>query len=65
MTSSSDHRTPSSPRPGGEHWHTLTATLSAQSTEEFSTWLSLELKVLEEQLDKFVTPNSLLKSLRR
>lgn len=65
MTDSSDHRTPPSPRPGGEHWNTLTATLSVESTEEFGTWLSQELKTLEEQLERFVTPNSLLKSLRR
>jgi hypothetical protein len=65
MTTSSDHRTPSAPRPSGKHWNELTATLPSKSTEEFGTWLSRELDVLVSELDAFVTPNSLRKSLRR
>lgn len=70
MTTSSDHQNPSSPQPsenwsGGEHWFELTATLSPESTEEFGEWLRDELAALENELDLFVTPNSLLKSIRR
>ncbi len=65
MTTSSDHRTPSNPRPSGEHWYELTATLSPESKEEFGNWLRSQLECLEYELDSFVTQNSLRKSLRR
>ena len=66
MTTSSDHRTPSAPRPGGSgHWGELTATLSAESTEQFGNWLSRELEALTESLDHFASPQSQLKSLGR
>ncbi len=65
MTTSSDHRTPPAPLPDGKHWHELTATLCPESTDEFSDWLSGELIALEEELSRYVTPNSLRKSLRR
>lgn len=65
MNTSSDHRTPSASRPCGKHWDELTATLAAKSTDEFATWLSQELEILVSELDTFVTPNSLRKSLRR
>jgi len=65
MTTSSDHRTPPAPQPSGEHWYELTATLSAESTEEFGDWLSQELAGLENKLDLYVTPNSLCKGLGR
>ena len=69
MTTSSDHRNPSSPQPrenwGGEHWFELTATLSPESTQEFGEWLRDELSTLEDELDSFTTPNSLRKSIRR
>lgn len=70
MTTSSDHRNPSSPQPrenwgGGEHWFELTATLSTESTEQFGDWLKDELSTLESELDSFITPNSLRKSMRR
>jgi hypothetical protein len=65
MTTSSDHLTKSTPRPSGAHWHELTATLSPESKEKFGDWLSQQLAELESELDSFVTPNSLLKSLRR
>ncbi len=70
MTTSSDHRNPSSsPQPsanwaGGEHWFELTATLSPESTEEFGEWLSESLAIMEDELDSFITPNSLHKSFR-
>jgi len=65
MTTSSDHPTPSAPRPSGTHWHELSATLAPKSTEEFGVWLSEELDALVCEMDAFVTPNSLRKSLRR
>ncbi len=70
MTTSSDHRNPSSPQPSenwgsGEHWFELTATLSPESTEQFGEWLKDELSSLENELDSFITPNSLRKSIRR
>ncbi|MGI9470237.1 MAG: hypothetical protein ACR2NZ_01810 [Rubripirellula sp.] len=64
MTTSSDHRTPPPP-PSGEHWYELTATLSAESTEAFGSWLEDELQTLEDELESFVTPQSLRKTLRR
>ena len=65
MTTSSDHRTPTNPRPSGEHWFELTATLCVESTEEFGDWLSQELDELVDSLDTYVTPNSRRKDLRR
>jgi hypothetical protein len=71
MTTSSDHRNPSSSSQthknwgGGEHWFELTATLAPESTQEFGEWLSDELSMLEDELDSFTTPNSLHKSIRR
>ena len=65
MTTSSDYRTPSAPQPSGEHWYELTATLSPESAQEFGDWLSQELAGLESDLESYVTPNSLRKSLRR
>ncbi len=64
MTTSSDHRTPA-PQPSGEHWYELTATLPEKSTEAFGKWLDQELDSLEQELEGFVTPQSLRKSLRR
>jgi hypothetical protein len=64
MTTSSDHRTPA-PQPSGDHWAELTATLPEEPTQEFGTWLDHALEMLEDELEQFVTPNSLRKSLRR
>ena len=65
MTTSSDHRTPSAPRPSGDHWAELTATLPEVPVEELGTWLDQQLNQLQEELESYVTPNSLRKSLRR
>ena len=70
MTTSSDHQTPSPQPPGdnwsdSDHWDELTAPLSSESTEEFGSWISDELEVMLCELDAYVTPNSLKKSLRR
>lgn len=65
MTTSSNQRTPSAPRPHGDHWLELTATLCRESKEEFGDWLSGELTLMEQELNSYVTPNSLRKSLRR
>lgn len=65
MTTSSDHRTPATPRPSGEHWSELTATLSHESTEAFGDWLCLELRALEDRLEAYVTPRSRRKGRKR
>lgn len=65
MTTSSDHRTPATPLPSGEHWFELTATLCRESTEAFGDWLSDELRELEDQLEAYVTPRSRRKSRGR
>ena len=65
MTTSSDHRTPATPKPSGEHWFELTATLSRESTEAFGDWLYDELRQLEDQLEAYVTPNSRRKARGR
>lgn len=65
MTTSSEKNTAVDPRPGGEHWNELTATLSPKSQAAFDRWLSRQLKGLERDLDSYVTPNSLSKSQRR
>ncbi len=65
MTTSSDHRTPSEMPSHGDHWLALTAMLCRKSTGEFGDWLSDELATLEQELDSYVTPRSLGKSLRR
>ena len=69
MTTSSDHQNPTTPKPnqwaGGEHWFELTATLSDESRMELDKWIDAELAYLEDDLERFVTPNSLRNSLRR
>lgn len=69
MKTSSDHRDPTKPHSApswtGEHWFEMTATLSPESTEAFAQWLNEELTALEEELDSFVTPNSLRRSMHR
>ena len=64
MTTSSDHRS-HSPTPDGEHWSELTATLTPESTECLSDWLSEDLAALEDELRIYVTPNSLRRSFSR
>ncbi len=64
MKTSSDHRTPS-PEPHGDHWLELTATLSAESKQVFADWLDKQLEAMLADLEAFVTPDSLRKSLRR
>ena len=64
MTTSSDQKKPTPPL-RGDHWEELTATLTPEMTEEFSIWLGQELETLEAELESYVTPDSLRKSLRR
>lgn len=65
MTTSSNHSTPSAPRPTGEHWNELTATLSAESIETLGQWLSDDLDALTIRLEKYASPQSVLKSISR
>ena len=69
MTTSSDHQ-PTTPHPSenwasGEHWYELTATLSRKSKQAFDKWIDGELAYLEDDLERFITPNSLRKCLPR
>ncbi len=64
MPASSDHQTSTKPRLEGRHWIELTATLSFESTEVFANWVDDELAQMERELDFYVTPQSLRKSLR-
>ena len=65
MPTSSKNPTVSRPNPLGDHWLELSATLSVETKESFSAWLDSELESLESDLAKYVTKNSLAKSLRR
>ncbi|QDS91289.1 hypothetical protein FF011L_00180 [Roseimaritima multifibrata] len=65
MTTSSDNRTPSAPRPNGEHWAELSQTLPTSSVAQLSDWFDTQLAVLEERQAHFITKRSLKKSLRR
>ncbi len=65
MTTSSKNSTAPTPRPSGEHWNELTATLSAESVESLGKWLSEDLGVLTDTLDRFASPQSVLKSISR
>ena len=64
MTTSSEQSIPSAPRPSGDHWGELTATLCQDSVLVFDEWIDGELRRLEDELDRFVSPNSLKKNLR-
>ena len=61
----SNHPTPAKPRFEGYHWDELTATLSCESIEILAAWMERDLAEMEQKLESYVTPNSLLKSLRR
>lgn len=64
MTTSSDNRTPSVPRPAGKHWDELTRRLP-KSVERLDAWFDGQLAVLEKKQSAFITKRSLKKSLRR
>lgn len=64
MTTSSKNTTHEAPKPSGEHWNELIATLPEQSVEQFGTWLDAQLAELDAELEKYVTKISLRKSLR-
>ncbi len=65
MPASSNHQTPPKPKPSGQHWSELTATLSARKAEAIDDWMDCQLAEMEARLAIFVTPNSLRKSLQR
>ncbi len=65
MTTSSEQSIPSAPRPDGRHWSELTATLNEDSVLVLDQWIDEDLRRLEEDLERFVSPNSLQKNLRR
>ena len=64
MTTSSDNRTPSAPRPSENHWKELTARLP-ESVQTLDQWMDQQLVELEESYEDYVTKASLRKSLRR
>ena len=65
MTTSSNQSVPSAPRPSGEHWNELTAVLCEDSVLALDRWMDEDLNRLVSELDRFVSPNSLKKTLRR
>lgn len=64
MTTSSDSRTPSAPRPDGSHWEELRQALPA-TVQQLDQWIDHQLLVLEERQADFVTRRTRLKGLRR
>lgn len=67
MTTSSDSRTPSAPRPDGEHygrhWRELTAALPP-TVATLDAWFDEQLDELERRNATFITHRSLRKDLR-
>lgn len=63
MTTSSDSRTPSAPRPDGGHWRELTAALPA-TVATLDAWFDQQLGELERRNAAFITHRSLRKNLR-
>jgi len=64
MTTSSDNRTPSAPRPEAKNWSEVSSQLLPTATEKFADWLDTKLQELEESQKRFITGRSLAKSLR-
>ena len=67
MTTSSDNRSPSAPRPGGDHWKELSDAIAAAtpvSVAELDKWFDLQLADLEVKQAHFVTRRTLRKNLR-
>ncbi len=65
MTTSSDNRTPSAPRPEAKNWSEVSSRLLPAATEKFAEWLDAKLEELEKSQKRFITSRSLAKSLRR
>lgn len=65
MTTSSDNKTPSVPRPEAKNWHDLSSQFAPTATEKFAAWIDAQLLVLEESQKQFVTRRTIAKSLRR
>lgn len=65
MPTSSEKPTPNALPLEGTHWNEFVATLSPESTCEFSEWLSQDLAALEAKLERFASRSSVKKSLRR
>lgn len=63
MTTSSDSRTPSAPRPGGDHWRELTAALPP-TLATLDSWFDEQLDELERRNSTFITHRTLRKHLR-
>jgi len=65
MTTSSDNKTPSVPRPEAKNWHDLSNQFAATATEKFAGWIDAQLQLLEDSQKRFVTRQTIAKSLRR
>ncbi len=63
MTTSSENCVPSAPRPEGNHWSELTASLP-ESVATLDRWMDDQLEQLEMEQRAFVTHRSLRKNLR-
>lgn len=58
MTTSSETRTPSLPRPSGDHWLEMTATLDQQDAAVLDQWITEVLSELETKASHFSSPKS-------
>jgi len=65
MTTSSDNKIPSVPRPEAKNWLALSSQFGALATDKFADWIDAQLHVLEESQKRFVTAQTIAKSLRR
>lgn len=63
MTTSSDSRTPSAPRPDDRHWRELIEALP-ESVATLDAWFDSELEKLEQKHEKYITRRSLRQNLR-
>ncbi|WP_164101510.1 hypothetical protein [Candidatus Laterigemmans baculatus] len=63
MTTSSDSRSPSAPRPDNRHWQELIEALPA-SVASLDAWFDRELVKFEQKHEKYITRRSLRQNLR-
>ena len=64
MTTKFNHSTASTPRPHGDHWSELSATISSTAMATLEQWFDEQLSQLELRNQDYVTKHSLRKNLR-
>ena len=59
MTTSSEQTTTNAkPRPSGDHWFEMTATLCRDQTQQLGQWMDESLRSLESSLERYSSPDS-------